>query len=52
MKKKITIIVILFLLDPPSLTIEEENITVSTSEELIIECDIDANPKNLTNVQW
>ena len=42
----------LFLSDPPSVTIEEENLTVSTGEELIIECEIDANPQNLTLVQW
>eukprot|EP00092_Neocalanus_flemingeri_P009188 GFUD01009889.1.p1 GENE.GFUD01009889.1~~GFUD01009889.1.p1 ORF type:complete len:1498 (+),score=504.87 GFUD01009889.1:68-4561(+) len=37
---------------PPIVTMEEGNKTVDTGEELIIECIIDANPRNLTLVQW
>ena len=44
--------IILLLKDAPIVTFEEENVTVSTGEELVIPCNIDASPENLTLVHW
>ena len=40
------------LLDLPIVTNEEGNLTVNTGEQLIIDCMVEANPVNLTLVQW
>lgn len=36
----------------PRVTIEDENKTVTAGDEIIINCLIDANPMNLTKVNW
>jgi len=36
----------------PIVTNEEGNLTVNTGEQLIIDCMVEANPVNLTLVQW
>jgi len=43
---------LLNILYPPIVNSEEGNKTVNTGDELIIECEIEANPKNLTNLIW
>ena len=39
-------------LDAPRVSIEDENKTMTAGEEIIINCLIDANPMNFSQVQW
>ena len=39
-------------LDAPRVSIEDENITMTAGEEIIINCLIDANPMNFSQVLW
>ena len=42
---------ILFL-DAPQVTIKDGNETVVSGDEIVIECEIDANPAELSIIQW
>ena len=39
-------------IDAPRVNIEDENKTVTAGDDLTIDCLIDANPMNLSLVQW
>ena len=38
--------------DAPRVYIEDENITLTAGHEITIDCLIDANPMNLSLIQW
>ena len=40
------------ILDKPIVTIEDENLTVTAGDQVSLECIVEANPMNLTLVEW
>ena len=40
------------VLDKPIVNIEEENKTVTAGDQVTLVCQIDANPMNLSLVEW
>jgi hypothetical protein len=51
-KRFINIIIIYFILDKPIVIIEEENLTVTAGDQVTIECMVEANPMNLSLLEW
>ena len=52
MKELINIISIYSILDKPIVIIEEENLTVTAGDQVTLECMVEANPMNLSLVEW
>ena len=44
--------VIHHIVDKPIVIIEEENQTVTAGDQVTLECIVEANPMNLTLVEW
>ena len=42
----------MLFIDAPQVNIQDGNETVAAGEEVIIECKIDANPAELSDIQW
>ena len=40
------------ILDAPQVNVQEGNETVAAGDEVTIECEVDANPAELSDVQW
>ena len=52
MKGLINIIIIYSIVDKPIVIIEEENLTVTAGDQVTLECMVEANPMNLSLVEW
>jgi len=52
MEEALTDEAVLDIMYAPRVSIEEENITLTAGEEITINCLIDANPMNFSQVQW
>ena len=52
MKRLIKYKVIKYILDKPVVVIEDENLTVTAGDQVTLECMVEANPMNLTLVEW
>ena len=46
------IIIIAIFADAPQINIQEGNETAAAGDDLLIDCEINANPEELSNIQW
>ena len=46
------VIIIAIFADAPQVNIQEGNETAAAGDELLIDCEINANPEELSNIQW